>query len=800
MKLKSIIIITFTLCLKLYAFSNPACENSKIATSKALTYQVHGKLKDQASKLPIEFATIAVTGLKKDSIITSMISDSKGEFVFDIAPGEYKIIIRCLGYKSITQIINVYEQDLYLKSYGMVVASNALDEVSIVASSYREQYDRSIQNVTRQFKEGTNNVTDLLTKIRGVDVDPLDNSIKVDNGDNVLLLVNGMKKEQTYIKNLSPDRISRIEISRNPTGRYICEGYTSVINIILKKNYTGYEMYLEEKGLYSLNKSNGDDVLFNNLASFDLTYTCKKVNLYGKYSNIKSNTNLLVENNKYLEESSLIKEAITNNPNSERDGFSHTYLLGADVIISPKQTLSLESNIIHSPFENNNTVRTYNNRLNTVEGNEIFTSILTANQSDKKIYSQLSYRNSFSEKNKMEVDYAYNFSESELSNNYREDTGMKSKQALNSKRNTSIFDLNFKHLFNDTYSLEAGYKNTFRTYDYEYSSLIQEDNTETNKDIRNLFYTYFSFTPKSKIKSKIGIAIEQNILTTNNQSNYNHSLQPFLSVYYKFNKKLNVTLKFNSDSDYPYADQVSPFTVTIDRLSSEVGNPNLNYSTKYVSSLDFKLFNNKLSIEPFYSYTNNFISKTGNIMGDHFEYSYSNLDKYESYGMKMSARLTLIPRKMFVKLTGTFYNDKTNTDGYTNKLNDFTINSNVMYLSSKHKTLYALTLKRMNSKKIAAYGYYNNDNDYLGCIIKQPFFKRKMAVTVLYLLPVSSGLDYSMQEYFEYNAFNEQTATNVEMLKNLFMLKISFNLNKGNEIKSVEKKDYKEKKQTKGFF
>lgn len=72
-----------------------------------------------------------------------------------------------------------------------------------------------------------------------------------------------------------------------------------------------------------------------------------------------------------------------------------------------------------------------------------------------------------------------------------------------------------------------------------------------------------------------------------------------------------------------------------------------------------------------------------------------------------------------------------------------------------------------------------------------------MALTLLYLLPVSTGLSYSMDEEFEFGAFSENTQTDVSLLKNLFLLKFTFSLNKGNKIK---KKDFKEKQPSKGFF
>ncbi|MCT4603583.1 MAG: outer membrane beta-barrel protein [Marinifilum sp.] len=770
------------------------------AKTYSATHQVHGKLKDASTKQAIEFATIAVMHYEKDIIINSMITDSKGEFSFASKPGDYKLKIRCMGYKPIFQTIKVTNKDLFLKPLEMSVELNEISEVNVVASNYSEKYDRSIQTVTRQFKEGTNKVTDLLTKIRGIYVDPLDNSITVDNEKSVLLLVDGMRKDQAYVKSLPPDRVSRIEITRNPTGRYISQGYTSVVNIILKKNYTGYDLFLEEQAFFSLDKSNGDDFLFKNKATANLTYTIKKFNLYGSYSNTKSNTNLLVENQKSLKNQRLDKTAISNDPNVERDGLSHNYLVGADVFINQNQTLSLETNFIRSPFSKNSSTQVYTNEVDYINLDNIadFNSQLNHSQSEDAQNSLLSYRNKLSDKNMLELDYAYNQVKSRILNNYFEDNQELNNQEIKSKSNISILDLNFKHTFNSKYALEIGYRNTYRTYRYTY--LSPTTGRDKNKDIRNIGYGYLSIAPKGKIKSKIGIAFEQNTLKINNQSKDYYSVQPFLNIFYRHSKNLNITLKLNTDSDYPYANQVSPFETTTDRLTTETGNPNLEFSTNYTSSIDFKLFKNRLSIEPYYSKTEDFISQTGNIIDGHYQYTYSNLDKYESVGVKLGTRLPIIPKKMFFNFTGSLYFDKTEFNGYTNKIDDISINSNLMYMHGKRKTLYALMLKRMNSKQIQTYGYYSNDNDYLGFFIKQPFFRKRLNVSVLYILPIETGFKYSMKDHYMHGQFSEDNQTDVGVLTNLFMLKLSFNLSKGNKVQSIKKKDYKDKKESKGLF
>ncbi|MFV0268079.1 MAG: outer membrane beta-barrel protein [Draconibacterium sp.] len=761
----------------------------------AKEYQVFGKIRSVDTKQAIEFATIAVKHPANDSIITSMITDSKGEFSFACKTGNYKLAIQCLGYKPFSQIIKL-TKTLYLPTIEMETEINEISQVTVEASNYNEKYDRSIQVITKQFKEGTNKATDLLEKLRGVQVDPLDNSITVNNEKSVLLLVDGIQKEQNLIKNLPPDRILRIEVIRNPTGRYISQGYTSVINIILKKNYTGYNLLAEQQGLYSLDNSNGDDFLFKNNITTSLSYTFKKLNMYGSYLRNKSNTNLCVENFKEIENASLDKISPNKTPNVERDGLAHTFVVGADLFINTNQTLSFESNFINSPYNKNTSIQAYDNELKSGNINEMFTSGLNNAKSEKAQYYLLSYRNKFSDKNKLELDYGSNVIKSKTLNSYFEDNQELNKQEIEFKNHTSVFDANFEHTFSSTYALELGYRNTYRTY--RYISLPSAHKVE-NKDIRHLGYSYLSIAPKGKVKSKIGLAFEQNTLMANEQTKNYYSLQPFMSVFYNHSRKLNITLKLNSSSSYPYAEQINPVETTIDRLTTTTGNPKLGFASIYTGSIDFKLFNNRLSIEPYYSRTIDFISKTGHIYNDSYRYTYSNLDKYESAGVKASTRLSLIPRKMFVDFTGSLYFDKTEFEGHSNHVNDFTIKSNLMYIS-KHRTLYALMFKRMNAKQIQAYGHYSNDNDYLGLFLKQPFLKQRLNLSLLYILPINKSIEYVMEDHYADNSFKEKHTTDVSILTNLLMVKLTFNLTKGNEVQSIKKKNYKEKKETKGFF
>jgi hypothetical protein len=599
------------------------------------------------------------------------------------------------------------------------------------------------------------------------------------------------------VKNLAPDRVARIEVIRNPSGRYHTEGYTSVINIVLKKNYKGFDSSLEEEHLYSLDQSYGNDQLFRRTSTADLTYTYKKVNVYGSYSNSKSNTNIRTSSHVELDGISLNQLTTSDDPNSLRDDFNHSVILGSDIFINPTQSVSFEASMVQSPFDKNKLTRTYNNEYITSDLHESFVSQLSSNNSNHAYYTLLSYRNNGSGKNKLEFDGGYNNFESRQINIYQEIPGAGTDQENSTRREELFLDLNYKRVFNKVYSLELGYKSNYKTSKYNNPEILTGEDT---KDLRNLGYAYLSITPESKLKVKTGMALERTTLKVSGHSNDYHSLQPFLSLFYQHSSDMSIAFKLNSKSQYPYFNQLNPFEVINSRLTKEVGNLDLRFSTQYTSFLDVRLFKNRLNIEPFYSIIRNYISRTGEVINDQFRYSYSNIDDYKSMGFNIGTKLTLIPKKMFFGCTGTFYHDRTDFNGHSNSVSDVKINSNLIYLSSKHKTLYALILKKMNTKSVTAYGYESNNNDYLACFIKQPFYKRKLTVSLLYLLPVETGLSYTMSERLNDGSFEESTHMNINLLTNLFMVKLSFKLNKGNEVKVLKKKDYKEKKPSKGFI
>ena len=252
------------------------------------TVEVTGQVKDAESKKSLEFCTISFFN-SKDSLILNGVSDESGFYSIQVPMGYYRVNFSFIGYQTDTLKNILLTQNKFLGVVKLKTDVKFLKEVSIKTSANENTLDREVQVVTDKMKAGTTTTKEVLDKLKGVKYDRYTNSIKVDNSSKIIILVDGMEKDQEYIKNISPDRLKKIEVIRDPSGRYALEGYTAVINIILKKDYVGTEVLYQNNNLFDVDASKSKYIFVQNFSSATINYTNNKFNVYGKfYSNINS--------------------------------------------------------------------------------------------------------------------------------------------------------------------------------------------------------------------------------------------------------------------------------------------------------------------------------------------------------------------------------------------------------------------------------------------------------------------------------------------------------------------------------
>jgi hypothetical protein len=205
------------------------------------------------------------------------ITDDKGYFEIPASADVYKTVFRYVGYHTDTVITDLRRDDLFLGTIKMEPLANELKGAEVKASVNTNEIDRDEFLITKKIRTGAANTSDVLDRINGITYDRYKDRIKVDNDPNIIILVNGIEKNSEYIKNLNPDRIAKVEIIRDPSGKYGIEGYSAIVNIKLKTNYVGNDLTLHTMNMFDFDAEG--------------KYVLPVSNYYGGYNYTKKNLN-----------------------------------------------------------------------------------------------------------------------------------------------------------------------------------------------------------------------------------------------------------------------------------------------------------------------------------------------------------------------------------------------------------------------------------------------------------------------------------------------------------------------------
>ena len=109
------------------------------------------------------------------------------------------------------------------------VSAKSLDEVVVTKSLTEHEGNKDIITVTSAMRKGTKDTGELLGRIPGVHYNPITTDLLYQGSGNVLILVDGVEKDPSYIKRLTPGRFDRITVTNHPTGIY--SAYDAVIDL-----------------------------------------------------------------------------------------------------------------------------------------------------------------------------------------------------------------------------------------------------------------------------------------------------------------------------------------------------------------------------------------------------------------------------------------------------------------------------------------------------------------------------------------------------------------------------------------
>ena len=201
--------------------------------------KVSGKVIDKANNQPLEYTTVTLQNPKRPSDIAGGITNSKGEFEFEVNSGVYDIKIEFISFKVVEFKQKNIQENTNLGTVSLSEDVTMLNDVEVRAekTTVEIKLDKKVYNVGSDLMVKGGTVSDVLDNIPSVAVDA-DGTVSLRGNESVRILIDGKPSNAININEalrlIPADAIEKVEVITNPSARYDAEGGGGLLNIILK--------------------------------------------------------------------------------------------------------------------------------------------------------------------------------------------------------------------------------------------------------------------------------------------------------------------------------------------------------------------------------------------------------------------------------------------------------------------------------------------------------------------------------------------------------------------------------------
>ena len=369
--------------------------------------EILGKLLDDQTGKPVEYASVALLKSTDSSVVTGMLSKGNGDFDFrNIAPGKYILKIYFIGYETFFKPVTV-RQSSDVGNIRLKTTATALKGVEVVGEkpAFTMEIDKRVFNVDKNLASVGGTATDVLRQVPSVNVD-IDGNVSVRNGSPTVF-IDGRPSTLT-LDQIPADAIQSVEVVTNPSAKYDAEGMSGILNIVLKKNRKAGINGLIQGGYTSTRSSN---------AGVDLNARQGKINVFLNYS--------LRDRRSPMKQHMFRKNIDGNNVSymdQYQDGeFGRRFQngrLGFDWFIDNRNTITLSQGITAGDFNNLNTQEIFDlngnqERIQRGEGRN------DSKHNFRNYATQMGYKRTFAREGmELTADVTYNRANNRNNNDY----------------------------------------------------------------------------------------------------------------------------------------------------------------------------------------------------------------------------------------------------------------------------------------------------------------------------------------------------------------------------------------------
>ncbi|MBR4265796.1 MAG: TonB-dependent receptor [Bacteroidales bacterium] len=562
------------------------------------------------------------------------ITDFGGNYeIKDIKNGVYFLTVSAIGIKNVSEKISVSDTSKIVKNFTVEEDITELSEIEIKDYRTKNFTDHKEITFSKQQIETAYNAQDLMKNVSGIKIDPLSGSLKSTKKGDVKILINGISASDNDLKQLSADKIAKVEFFTIPPARYAEAG--SVLNVITKEPTNGISGGVDLT--HAFTTGFGDDMIYFNAvkgnSKFSLSYVFSWRDYKDRISSI--NYDYTIGNRKNIYQQNMHDKFgyTTNNPE-----IKYTYSKPQNIVFQATFTPVFTTRFSDAKSD-------VDFRKNDIQilGN----SISKSDENTFKPSLDLYFSKNLADNQELSINLVgtyFDVSQKEKENGFAvtdNSTIFDDDMNLENSKKSLISELAYKIDFNDDFSFSTGYKGAFANSDFKISNILSNYDTYkySSKNENDYFYGELSggFGEDFSFRASAGATFVKN---ENNDAKYDKWLfTPQLVLNYAISETQNLTLDFSSKPDVPSISQFSSNAELLIPNVLRIGNPQLKTAQEYSLDLNYTYSSDKfdLNFDLYYGLEQNAVNTyyTQNTFEgeDYIFATYQNAKNFKNYGL-----------------------------------------------------------------------------------------------------------------------------------------------------------------------
>ncbi|MBN1302633.1 MAG: TonB-dependent receptor [Melioribacteraceae bacterium] len=717
-----------------------------------------GKVYDEKSSQPLEYANIVIFSKKDSSQITGTVADEKGVFrVEQIPKGEYYAKASFIGYESkIVENIIVGQTGITLDLGDILLAPDSFNFNDVVISAERApvsyEIDKKVISVEKQLTAAGGTAVDVLENVPSITVD-IEGNVSLRGSGNFQVLIDGrptILDASEILQQTPASSIKNIEIITNPSAKYDPEGAAGIINLVMKQK--------EDKGLSAMIELDG---------GLNDKYSSNLISEY-KTDSYLINAGLDYRDQVYLwdsrNESRTTVDGMNSYINSSGDGTwgrkSFGFRGGITFFLGESTSLIFGSRYGDGGFEQNSS-NDFRSWSDLSFNNDEYISKINRVRKGTRFSFNTTFDHKFSNGQKVMADFQIStrdgnestvnrlldyYTESETSSTIV--SGQRSTESGPSRDIRAKVDytlpLEGKSKFESGVQADLDNSDDI-TGHYEYNSVIddfvyQSEYSNSVNYIKNIYSAYATYSGElDDFGYQAGLRTEYTdrqvkLIGTSDKFSINRwDYFPTLHTSYKFGGGKQLMASYSKRINRPRRWELEPFETFLDAYNVRRGNPSLlpEYLDSYELGFQTMFGKSVFSIEAYYKVKDNKIERVRSVYDNNITLeSVENVGSDYSFGNELMLNFdpvggwnaNLMGNIYHYRIEGRLYGEDYSRESYNWNAR---VNNNI-----KFEDLFQLQINAMyNSKSVSAQGT-RSGFFMVNMAVKKDFFDKALSATL----------------------------------------------------------------------